>query len=73
MSKYFGLYALTVRPSLVVITGVVGRGGGVCNCITQPSKVSNIINSLGDNSSLELRDQPSCLACMTFQCTDGFC
>ena len=63
LSQYFGLCAPTVRPSLVVIRGVVvGRGSGIRNCITQPSKVTNIINSLGDSSSLELRDQPSCLA-----------
>ena len=74
LSQYFGLCAPTVRPSLVVIRGVVvGRGSGIRNCITQPSKVTNIINSLGDSSSLELRDQPSCLACMTFRYTDGFC
>jgi hypothetical protein len=73
VSHYFGLCAPTVRPSVVVIRGVVGRGGGIRNCITQPSKVTNVINSLGDSSSLELRDQPSCLACMTFRYTDGFC
>ena len=73
LSPCIGLCAPTVRPSLVVIRGVVGRGGGIRNCITQPSKVTNIINSLGDSSSLELRDQPSCLACMTFRYTDGFC
>jgi len=73
LSQYFSLCAPTVRLPLVVIRGVVGRGGGIHNCITQPSKVTNIINSLGDSSSLELRDQPSCLACMTFRYTDGFC
>jgi hypothetical protein len=73
LSQCFGLCAPTVRTSLVVIRGVVGRGGGIRNCITQPSKVTNIVNSLGDSSSLELRDQPSCLACMTFRYTDGFC
>jgi hypothetical protein len=73
LPQFFGLCALTVHPSLVVIRAVVGRGGGIRNCITQPSKVTNIINSLGDSSSLELRDQPSCLACMTFWYTDGFC
>jgi len=71
--QYFGLCAPTVRPSLVVIRGVVGRGGGIRNCITQPSEVTNIINCLGDSSSLELRDQPSCLAHMTFRYTDGCC
>jgi hypothetical protein len=69
LSQYFG----AVRTSLVVIRGVVGHGGGIHNCITQPSKVTNIINSLGDSSSLELRDQPSCLACMTCRYTDGCC
>jgi hypothetical protein len=73
VSQYFGLCTPTVRSSLVVIRGVVGRGGGIRNCITQPSKVTNIINSLGDSPSLELRDQPSCLACMTFRYTGGFC
>jgi len=73
LSPCFGLCAPTVRPSLVVIRGVVRRGGGIRNCITQPSKVTNIINTLGDSSSLELRDQPSCPACMTFRYTDGVC
>jgi len=61
-----------MRLSVVVIRGVAGRGG-TRNCITEPGKVTNIINSLGDSLSLELRDQPSCLACMTFRYTDGFC
>lgn len=54
LSKSFGLYAPTVRPSLVVIRGLVGSGGGICNCVVQPSEVSNDCNSFGNNSSLEL-------------------